>query len=70
MQNIWKQAINREKYILDDIVTSNGRREGGRIIVAVLYNNYCIGGFKGFVNKLYFLFTFSKATSRHDKKKA
>lgn len=54
MQNIWKQAINREKYISDDIVTSNGSREGGRIIVAVLYNNYCIGGFKGFVNKSYF----------------
>lgn len=55
---------------MDGVVASNGGREGGRIIVAVLYNNYCIGDFKGFVNKLYFLFTFSKTTSRYDKKKA
>lgn len=31
-------------------------------------NNYCVGGFTVFINKLYFSFTSNKITSRYDKR--
>lgn len=31
-------------------------------------NNYCVGGFTVFTNKLYFSFTSNKMTSRYDKR--
>jgi len=58
-----------ERYVWDGIVMSNRGRESGESLL-LFCNNCCVGGFKGFINKLYFSFTFNKMTSRCHKKRA